>query len=125
MDPLLDLRLPDLDYFTRRQALELGETDQTLSAALRAGTLVRLRHGVYAFACRAIGLEDEERHLLLARAAVAQQRGVVALAGPTAALHRGFAVFGHDLRTVHLAGWTVVRLVVRRGSCTIRSARRS
>lgn len=103
MDPLLDLRLPYRDYFTRRQALELGETDQTLNAALRAGTLVRLRHGVYAFAHRLVGLDDEERHLLLARAAVAQQRGTVALAGPTAALNRGFAVFGHDLRIVHLA----------------------
>jgi hypothetical protein len=103
VDPLLDLRLPHRDYFTRRQALELGETDQTLNAALRAGTLVRLRHGVYAFAHRLVGLEEEERHLLLARAAVAQQRGTVALAGPTAALHRGLAVFGHDLRIVHLA----------------------
>lgn len=103
MDPLLDLRLPYRDYFTRRQALELGETDQSLNAALRAGTLVRLRHGVYAFAHRLVGLDIEERHLLLARAAVSQQRGAVALAGPTSALSHGFAVYGHDLRIVHLA----------------------
>ena len=103
VDPALALRLPYRDYLTRREALELGETDQTLNAALRAGTLVRLRHGVYAFAERVVGLTEEERHLLLARAAVAQQRGAVALAGPTAALHHGFAVFGHDLRVVHLA----------------------
>jgi hypothetical protein len=103
VDALLDLQLPYRDYFTRREALELGETDQSLNAALRAGTLVRLRHGVYAYAHRLAGLEDEERHLLLARAAVAQQRGTVALAGPTAALERGIAVFGHDLRIVHLA----------------------
>nr|WP_269778692.1 type IV toxin-antitoxin system AbiEi family antitoxin domain-containing protein [Microlunatus antarcticus] len=95
--------MPYRDFFTRREALELGETDRSLSTALRAGRLVRLRHGVYAFAERLVGLQDEERHLLLARAAVAQQRGAVALAGPTAALQHGFAVFGHDLQVVHLA----------------------
>src|SRR4051794_7387929 len=65
--------LPERDHFTRRDALALGETDQSLRAALRAGTLVRVRHGVYAPAWRVDGLDDRARHLLLARAAVAQQ----------------------------------------------------
>lgn len=103
MERCTDLALPYRDHFTRREALVLGETDRSLNAALRAGTLVRLRHGVYARAETVVGLTDEERHLLLARAAVAQQRGTVALAGPTAAVSRGYDVFGHDLATVHLA----------------------
>ncbi|MGI3780572.1 MAG: type IV toxin-antitoxin system AbiEi family antitoxin domain-containing protein, partial [Janthinobacterium lividum] len=97
------LLLPERDFFSRRDALALGETDQSLGAALRAGLLVRLRHGVYARSGRVEGLGDEERHLLLARAAFSQQRGQVALAGPTATLFHGFDVFGHDLSNVHLA----------------------
>ena len=103
MEPSDSLPLFARRYFTRREALEQGETDQSLNAALRAGVLVRLRHGVYARASDVVGLDDRERHLLLARAAFSQQRGAVALAGPSAALLRGYDVFGHDLDTVHLA----------------------
>lgn len=103
MDHLSTLPLTERGYFTRRQALALGETDQSLQAAVRAGVLVRLRYGVYAPATGLDGLDERGRHLLLARACVSQQRGRVALAGPTAALFHGFDVFGHELRTVHLA----------------------
>ena len=65
--------------------------------------LVRLRHGAYARASDVAGLDERSKHLLLARAAWAQQRGPVALAGPSAALQRDFDVFGHDLGVVHLA----------------------
>lgn len=103
MDHLSTLPLASRAYFTRREALALGETDRSLHAALRAGALVRLRYGVYAPAVGVDELDDQARHLLLARACVAQQRGRVALAGPTAALFHGFDVFGHDLANVHLA----------------------
>ena len=103
MDHLSTLPLTERGYFTRRQALAHGETDQSLQAAVRAGVLVRLRYGVYAPALGLDDLDERARHLLLARACVSQQRGRVALAGPTAALFRGFDVFGHDLRIVHLA----------------------
>jgi hypothetical protein len=95
--------LTERDYVTRREALALGETDQSLQAAVRAGVLVRLRYGVYAPTRSLADLDERARHLLLARACLAQQRGRVALAGPTAALLHGFDVFGHDLQTVHLA----------------------
>lgn len=103
MEPLSTLPLTERGYFTRRQALAHGETDQSLQAAVRAGVLVRIRYGVYAPASGLEELDDEARHLLLAHACVAQQRGRVALAGPTAALSHGYDVFGHDLRIVHLA----------------------
>lgn len=103
MDLLNSLPLTERGYFTRKQALSYGETDQSLQAALRSGALVRLRFGVYAPAGSLDGLDDDARHLLLAQACVAQQRGQVALAGPTAALWHGYDVFGHDLSTVHLA----------------------
>lgn len=99
----LSTPLIERGYFTRREALAHGETDESLHAALRAGVLVRLRYGVYAPALGLLELDERGRHLLLARACVAQQRGRVALAGPTGALFHGFDVFGHDLRTVHLA----------------------
>lgn len=103
MDHLSTLPLTERGYFTRRQALAHGETDQSLQAALRAGVLVRLRYGVYAPTLGLDDLDERARHLLLARACVSQQRGRVALAGPTAALFHGYDVFGHDPETVHLA----------------------
>jgi hypothetical protein len=93
----------DASFFTRAQALALGESDRSLRAALRAGLVVRLRHGAYARADHLDGLDERQRHLLLARAACQQQRGKVALAGRTAALLHGFDVYGHDLGFVHLA----------------------
>ncbi len=90
-------------FFTRAQALALGESDRSLRAALRTGLLVRLRHGAYARTDHVEGLDERQRHLLLARAALTQQRGPVALAGPSAALLHGFDVYGHDLGLVHLA----------------------
>lgn len=89
-------------FFTRGEALACGETDRSLNTALRAGVLTRLRHGAYVRTSEVADLDEDARHLLLARAAVAQQRGAVALAGPSAALLHGFDVFGHDLATVHL-----------------------
>ncbi|GAA3554634.1 hypothetical protein GCM10022197_07200 [Microlunatus spumicola] len=102
MDHLTSL-LTRRGYVTRGEALAHGETDQTLHAALRSGVLVRLRYGAYALAHVVADLDEAGRHVLLARACLAQQRGRVALAGPSAALFRGYDVFGHDLETVHLA----------------------
>lgn len=90
-------------YFTRAEALRRGETDQTIHAALRAGVVSRVRYGVYVPTLELDGLGERDRHVLLAHAAAATQRGPVAFAGPTAALARGFDVIGHDLSVVHLA----------------------
>jgi hypothetical protein len=89
-------------YFKRSEALRCGEDDRTLRAALRDGTIVRLRHGIYA-PSELLPVGDElARHVFLARAAVAGQRGTVALTGPSAAALHGFSLYGHDLSIVHL-----------------------
>ena len=88
--------------FSRAEALDCGETDQSLAAARRAGTVVRLRRGMYAPAEAYAALDDSGKHVLHARAAVAAQGGAVALAGPSAAALHGFAMYQQDLSVVHL-----------------------
>lgn len=89
-------------YFTRGEALDSGETDATLRMALRDGVIVRLRRGIYARREDVPADDPYARHLLLARAALATQRGQVALFGPSAAVLHGFRLYGHDLDVVHL-----------------------
>lgn len=89
-------------FFRRAEALDCGENDRSLQAAVRAGHLTRLRHGAYAMTESLGPLDEAARHLLLARAVVAAQRGQVALTGPSAALLHGYAVHGHDLEVVHV-----------------------
>ncbi len=88
--------------FSRAQVLAAGESDRTLAQAVREGHVVRLRHGSYVRAADLAPHDERGRHLLVARAVLARQPGRVALAGPSAALARGFAVWGHDLDRVHV-----------------------
>ncbi|HJY44973.1 MAG TPA: type IV toxin-antitoxin system AbiEi family antitoxin domain-containing protein [Propionibacteriaceae bacterium] len=89
-------------FFSRAEALDCGETDRTLGAAHRAGLIVRLRRGMYTHADIYQASDDAGKHLLHARAAVAAQRGAVALTGPSAAALHGFALYEEDLTVVHL-----------------------
>ena len=89
-------------FFSRAEALECGETDQTLATARREGVIIRLRRGMYASAQDYNAKDDAGKHLLHARAALAAQRGTVALTGPSAAALHGFALYEQDLTTVHL-----------------------
>jgi hypothetical protein len=89
-------------FFSRAQAVDSGETDRTLATARREGLIVRLRRGMYAPADLYNASDDAGRHLLHARAALAAQRGSVALTGPSAAALHGFALYQEDLAIVHL-----------------------
>lgn len=89
-------------YITRAQALDCGATDRDLRRALRDGDLVRIRHGIYVPKELHDPMNDTQRHVLLARAAVAVQQGTVALCGPTAAAAHGLELLNRDLRVVHL-----------------------
>ena len=102
MDLPGNLLLANGGVFSRAQVLAAGETDRTLAQALRAGEVVRLRHGAYVRRVDLEGRDDAERHLLLARAVLARQAGRVALAAVSGALAHGFAVWGHDLTGVHV-----------------------
>jgi hypothetical protein len=88
--------------FSRSQALDCGETDRNLAAAVRDGALVRLRRGFYVPADIYAAADPSARHLLDARAAVASQRGLVALTGVSAAALHGFAIHDTPLDVVHL-----------------------
>ena len=88
--------------FSRAEALDCGETDFSLGEARRAGLVVRLRRGMYAPADVYAACDDSGKHLLHARAAVAAQRGEVALTGASAAALHGFALYQQDLSTVHI-----------------------
>jgi hypothetical protein len=89
-------------YFTRAEALDCGYSDRELAAACRSGVLRHIRHGAYAPAEIYDACDDVGRHLIVARAALARQRGAVALAGVSAAAVHGLWLYGHDLTTVDL-----------------------
>lgn len=81
----------DCGFFSRAAAIDCGETDRTLATARREGVIVRLRRGMYAPSDVYNSSDDAGKHLLHARAALAAQRGPVALTGPSAAALHGFA----------------------------------
>ena len=87
---------------SRAEALDCGETDRTLAEARRAGVIVRLRRGMYAPADIYQACDDSGKHLLHARAALAAQKGPVALTGASAAALHGFALYQQDLSIVHI-----------------------
>jgi Transcriptional regulator, AbiEi antitoxin len=89
-------------FFSRGEALDCGETDRTLAVAVREGLLIRLRRGMYAPGDLYRASDDAGKHLLHARAALAAQKGTVALTGPSAAALHGFALHQEDLAIVHL-----------------------
>jgi hypothetical protein len=88
--------------FSRKQALDCGETDRTLAAAVREGTLVRLRRGFYTPADIYAAADPSMKHVLHARAALSGQRGRVALTGVSAAALHGFDIHDTSLDIVHL-----------------------
>ena len=88
--------------FSRKQALDCGETDRTLAAAVRDGAFVRLRRGFYVPTEIYATADRSAKHLLHARAALAGQRGQVALTGVSAAALHGFDIYNTSLEVVHL-----------------------
>ena len=63
--------------FSRSQALDSGETDRTLAAAVRDGLLVRLGRACTLTPAYTPRASDAGRHLLSAPAALAAQKGRV------------------------------------------------
>ena len=88
--------------FCRAQALDCGETDRSIACAVREGALVRLRRGFYAPADIYATANTAGKHVLHARAAIASQRGRVALTGVSAAALHGFDIYDTSLDMVHL-----------------------
>jgi hypothetical protein len=88
--------------FSRAQALDCGATDRSLAIAVRDGAFVRLRRGFYTPADGYAAASAAVKHVLHARAAIAGQRGRVALTGVSAAALHGFAIYDTSLDVVHL-----------------------
>ena len=99
----------DRGYFSRAEAIDCGETDRALATARREGMIVRLRRGMYAPADVYNSSDDAGKHLLHAKAALAAQRGPVALTGPSAA-----ALYGlRSIRKIFLLStWSGLIVVV-------------
>jgi Transcriptional regulator, AbiEi antitoxin len=92
-------------FFSRAEAIDSGETDRTLATARREGVIVRLRRGMYAPPTATRQAMTLVSIFSMPRAALAAQRGEVALTGPPAAALHGFALHDQDLAMVHLAAW--------------------
>ena len=88
-------------FFLRSEAVELGMSDKTLRALVRAGTIRRLRHGTYVVVADWDRLSAEQQHAMTGRAVMSRVTGA-ALSHVTAALAHGMDVWGIDLGLVHV-----------------------
>lgn len=88
--------------FLRGEAVDAGYDDKALVRALRAGVLVRVRHGAYTFSDLWGPAAPEERHLIRAAAVARQAQEPQVLSHTTAALRHGADVWDLPLSSVHV-----------------------
>ena len=100
MDDLFSLR--DNGLFLRREALQSGYDDAVLQRGLRDGVLTRVRHGAYFPSARWGGLDDLQRHVVLAQAVRASHNSRVVFSHQTAAAIQGIDMWRPDLSRVHV-----------------------
>lgn len=90
-------------FILRSDLLRLGWTDQSISAHVASGLIVRIRVGTYTLPQRLALLTREQRHLLKARSVLAKfPSGSLALSHQSAAIAHGLSTWGVDLNTVHV-----------------------
>ena len=99
MDPL---PVDEYGLLLRRDAIELGLTDDWLARMVRGSALVRIRHGAYAEADRWRRLDRVGRHRLLCRAVMSQYDDRIALSHASAHVVRGGPDWGLELSTVSI-----------------------
>ncbi|MGZ8821426.1 MAG: type IV toxin-antitoxin system AbiEi family antitoxin domain-containing protein [Aeromicrobium sp.] len=103
MDPRLEAQAArGGGYFSRGQAIDCGYRDRDLKAAVGAGLIVRLRHGIYAFGDLYGHLDEAARHLVVANAIADKLGHHVALSHTSACVSWGLDVYDVDLRSVHV-----------------------
>jgi hypothetical protein len=101
--PMDELRsLHDDQVFLRREALDHSYRDQDLYAGLRAGLLVRVRHGAYTFGDTWAAADEIERHRLRAHAVLRSHEVPLALSHTSAAVEHGLRLFRPDLSKIHV-----------------------
>lgn len=89
-------------YLTRGQIVDGGYRDRDIKAALRAGVLTRLRHGIYAYSKDIAGLSDVARHKLLSYAVIDRLGAGFVLSHQSAAAVYGVERFGLPDGDVHV-----------------------
>ncbi len=100
MDELLSLHPNGL--FLRREALDFSYRDRDLAEALRAGVIVRIRHGAYVPSETWNARDDIARHRLVGQAVCLTHDNRVALSHTSGAAEHGLRLWKPDLRTVHV-----------------------
>ncbi len=100
MDELATLH-PD-HVFLRREALEFGYSDKQLYSALRAGVVVRIRHGAYVHSPFWTEADDLERHRMRSHAVLRSHSSKLALSHTSAAVEHGLRLYKPDLSKVHV-----------------------
>ncbi len=109
----------------RRDAVLQGIDDDALARSLRAGELVRLRHGAYVDSDVWRRSDRAHRHDLTSRAVMQQYDDRVALSHISNIIRRGGPDWGLDLGTVHLTNLfgrgdrTRAGITHHRGSCRV------
>jgi hypothetical protein len=89
-------------FFTRAEALDTGESDKALRGGLRAGVLVRIRHGYYTYADLWQPMDAPGQYVTRASAVQHSLGPAVALSHVTGALIRGVATWGTDTTKIHV-----------------------
>lgn len=88
--------------FSRAEALEHGYSDEDLRLLVRAGILVRIRHGAYTFVDVWSAADEVARHRLRAHAVLRSHDSRIALSHTSAAVEHGLRLYKPDLRRIHV-----------------------
>jgi hypothetical protein len=102
MTTFTDLTSAGPGFVTRAQFLDSGYRDRDIRAAVRAGLITRIRHGVYTDATTFAQLSPEGRHLLIARSVADKLGPGIAISHQSACAAHGIAMFGHELDRIHV-----------------------
>jgi hypothetical protein len=86
----------------RRDLVDAGVHDQAILRLRRAGSLLRVRHGVYVDPTRWEAAPPQQRHLMLARGVLRMYGDDVALSHTSAAMAYGAPDWDVPLKYVHL-----------------------
>ncbi len=88
--------------FLRREAVEHAVDDALLRRAVRAGTVVRVRHGAYTFTEEWQAADARQQHVVLSRAVMRVLADRVALSHHSAAAALGMDLWDIPLDQVHV-----------------------
>lgn len=103
MEPLRIWAEMNGHFFTRSQARDLGYDDRDVARLVRQRVWTRFRRGYYCFTDVWDTMNDVEQHVIRSRAVLhSLGAAVAALSHVSGAIAHGIAVWGIDLRRVHV-----------------------